>query len=270
MKKVLGFLFLFFCSSVNAQLDSIVNEIAEQGELHARRIGIGGRETDQYRRYLYLKEGVTINLLLQLTEHESGVVKTYAALALIEKAPQYIPKIFNEFQETPLEIKTMKGCNISVKLTSSVLYYNYRSTISEVETDLIMRQLDSMVLFGKEIERVLYWIAFENRIYSKLYHSQIEQLAFEKGNLYAMLYLSKWYKANYREELKIALSQYLQQTNFGDMGASIYYEVVVGLLELKDEKIENIIVNKLKEDKTWERSRSRFIDLLFDHFIMIE
>jgi hypothetical protein len=92
-------------------------------------------------------------------------------------------------------------------------------------------------------------------------------LAFHEHNKSAIFYLSDWYKAEYHEELKTALIEYINKTEFEKAGVGTYYQVIFELLSFRDEKIEAVVVNKLRTEFHWENDRQRFISLLNDHGI---
>ncbi len=83
----------------------------------------------------------------------------------------------------------------------------------------------------------------------------------------AIFYLCNWYKAEYVNELKKSLVQYLKKTNFKDTGTTDYYKTVEKLFKFNDPEIRKIVIAKMKKDQFWENEKERFKYLLEDNYI---
>lgn len=152
---------------------------------------------------------------------------------------------------------------------ASVLYYHYWGVLNDKlkGKDKILMELDSIILFEKNPFRTLISTALQNRIYVEPYKSQIEYLAFKRGNSYAIFYLCNWYRAEYHDRLKQLLIKYLISTNFKNSGITDYYTTLDELFKFKDPNINRIIILKMRKDRFWECKKEKFMFLLEENTI---
>lgn len=260
---------IFSVFSYSQSVDEIVKRFISTNEVQYEYIGFGSTKSKLYKDYLTLAINATNNELVKLTNHNNAVVRCYAGWALIDRKYSRLDSIYLSFLNNDAEVITysidLKG-NDNI---STVFYHRYWNSLEfkDKAEDSVLLKLDSLTLYNANSYWLLILRALENRIYPKSYIKQIEYLAFDKNNIDAIFYLSNWYKAEYVDKLKPALIQYLQMTDFKNVGTTSYYRVIDELLKFKDEDIELIIVEKLRKDKHWEFEKQRFVKLLQDYGI---
>lgn len=262
---------LFFLSITNLKAQSvnqIVKSFIKADEVHSQRISIG-YESPVYKDFERLTEIASMEELVELTQHPKPVVQTYAGWALIAKSYEKVPEVFSYFLNHDKEVNTYVGDIKDKDNLSSEFYHRYWNSIETAsrEQDNTLFKMDSILLYHPNPDWLLILRALENRIYPRKFHPRIEYLAFKKLDKNALFYFSNWYKAEYRDQLTTGLIQYLQETNFKDVGVTGYYEVIRELLQFRDDHIKAVVIEKLRVDKHWEHEKKRFIDLLMDNSI---
>jgi hypothetical protein len=251
------------------KLKVIVSKIEAVNEVQSAHVGVAGVESDNYRNFLDLKKAATVNDLVQLTDNKNAVVACYSAMALADQSYLDLKTIFVKFLDKDRQVSTFSGCIQSEDLISSELYHQYWNNVDDNARakDKILIQLDSVILFHKNIYWLLTTRALENRVYGEPYKTQIASLAFDKGKNDAIYYLCNWHKAEYADKLKAALLKYLKKTKFSNTGTTDYYKTIEQLFSFRDEKITKEIVAKMKKDRHWEMEKERFKFILADNNI---
>ncbi|EOZ96504.1 hypothetical protein A33Q_2274 [Indibacter alkaliphilus LW1] len=247
--------------------DKIIKSFIQIGEVQYEYIGYN--KSELYRAFEKLRDNSDLEYLVELTTHENPIVKCYASWALADRDYPQLDKVMKSFlaKDETFTIHTM-DIKDSEKLSVS-FYHRYwnRLTQQEKEKDEKIQRLDSIILYSPNTDRLLTLRVLENRIYPQKYHPRIEELAFNEHNKSAIFYLSNWYKAEYHQDLKTALIEYLKDTEFKNVGVREYYQVIFELLNFRNEKTKAVVVNRLRTDLHWKNDRQRFISLLQDHSI---
>lgn len=271
-KLIFPFMVILCLNSTFGQatkLDAIVEEISKINEVQHQRIGYGGTESENFKNFKKLKALATTEELVQLTDHTNATVACYASWALADIAYPGLKSIFQKFIEQDKQVETFSGCIQSPDFISSELYQWYWNHMehSKRPSDQLLFELDSIVLFSTKMNWLLLNRALENRVYTEPIKSRIVQLAFEKRNMDAVLYLSNWHKAEYIDEIKTALLRHLNTNNFKNTGTTDYYRTIEELFKFKDDETRKAIIAKMKKDRHWEVEKPRFKYLLEDNYI---
>lgn len=251
------------------KLKEIVSKIESINEVQSAHVGAAGVESDNYKNFIALKKVATIQELIQLTDNKNNVVACYSAMALADKSYPDLKTIFHKFLNKDRQVETFSGCIKSQDPISSELYHQYWNNVDDnlKATDKILIELDSIILYSKNVYWLLITRAIENRVYNEPYKTQIATLAFDKGNNDAIYYLCNWHKAEYADKLKFTLLKYLKATKFSNTGTTDYYKTVEQLFSFKDDKIRKEIIAKMKKDRHWEMEKDRFKYILEDNGI---
>jgi hypothetical protein len=252
-------------SLVNSQtVKQIADRIAKVNVIEDETIGFSSIQSENFKNFKALKTKATNSELVELLENKNSVVNAYAAFAMIDRSKNETPNIYDKFLNNDKIAETQKGCTGGQDKISSEIYHYYWNSIenSQREKDQTLITLDSLTLYNKNSDWLLILRALENRVYPKTYNKQIEYLAFQKTNRDAIFYLLNWYKAEYKEQLEKSLLNYLEQTNFEDVGVTPYYDTIDELFKFRNEDNNGRIVAKLKKDKFWKIYESQFISLL--------
>jgi len=247
----------------------IVQKIRKINEVQYQHVGFAGSESEGYKHYVSLRDKATTAQLVALTNDTNAAVACYAGWALVDKYYTDLPGILYTFLNGKRMVTTFSGCIKSDDYVSSEFYHKYWNSVSEERRagNKILRAMDSTILYNDNSPWLLVTRALEDRTYPEHINKRIEYLAFEKGKINAINYLSGLHKAAYSPKIKKALLGYMQKTDFSTTGTTDYYNVVRSLLEFKDPAMNKEIIAKLKKDKHWEHERSRFITLLGEYSI---
>ncbi|MFT4876172.1 MAG: hypothetical protein ACI8ZQ_001629 [Bacteroidia bacterium] len=254
-------------SSCGQTVDETVKEIAAINEVQSEHIGYSGQLSDNYMNFEILKKNADTKTLLNLIDHKNSVVSCYASWALIDQDYLDLPSIFSKYLYSDKTINTFSGCIKSEDNLSSEFYHRFWNKTDNKETNKSLITIDSLIIYHNQPNWLLLLRALENRAYPKTYNERIATLAFEKGYKEAISYLSNWYKAEYKEEIRKALLKYLKKTNFTDIGTIPYYDTVADLLKFNDNEIKQIVIKKLKTDRHWEYDKEKFKFLLDEYYI---
>lgn len=253
-----------FCFGQSRDLKGLIDSISSINRIEHEYIGVGGKEGENYKNFLKLKENASTEQLIQLTKNSNPTLACYASWALADNSYFDLKSIFKRFLLENKKARTFKGCILSENYLSSELYHWYWNQIdvNKRNNDKILQELDSLILFSDSVDWLLLTRALENRIYSEPYKTKIEEFAFEKGYDEAIFYLSNWHKAEYYEKIKVALIRYINDTDFSTTGITNYYKAVDELLMFKNKEVNEIVIKKLKKDKHWEYNKEHFMYLL--------
>jgi hypothetical protein len=291
MTKLHLITFILLLNSCFAQTkQQLINSIIKVNSVHSDCVGIGCVESEQYRNFQKLKNMLTNSELIALTENKNPVIRTYASIEAIKSGKGNVEKLLlNELNRNE-SVETFEGCIISQEVISSIIYHEYWNQIrikasvgitseneSEVamkkvlETDKLMEKLDSLIInTDKEVYWLLYDRSFENRKFKDSYLKRIEVLAFNKNNSYAFEYLNKYYPLVYKEKLKYYLENQFPKVTFKTESEIFYLHAFVELLlKEKSEKYNQIVVDKLKRDKSWKNQSGWFMNTLKEYKIKL-
>ena len=267
--KLLKFLFLSLILqySCSAQEDNLLDDIIEQNEVHYSSTGFTGQISDQYIRFAKLSMK-NPEELIPLTKHENNTVRCYSTWALIDKNHDGLVDLYADFIGAKDSVTTFSACVKSRDPISEVVYYRYFNSIKQEarELDSILTKMDSMALYSPSTNSHLINRALDNRIYPDSYHSRIEELAFQEGNIDAILYLSQWYKEEYRDPLKIALFKNLNRTDLRFRIGSLY-KIAEGALSFEDPSLKERLISILSQHGDWRYVKNRFMPLLHKYGI---
>lgn len=271
MKKIiLIFLLLGALQSYCKNIDSIISDIVKVNIVQHEYIGMVGRPSENYSNYRSLCLYADTNKLVELLNHENNVVVCYASWGLIQKKYSQLPSIFRMFLDSDKIVKRQSGCILSEDSMSSIFYHRFWNSISNKANDGDLIEMDNMILSETNPYWLLLGRALENRVYSKSQCMRIADLAFGKDYDVAANYLSNWYKADYKDELK---SYYLNKLDDDETisDLSIYYSTVKNLLSFNDPLIREKVIKRLEENQEWNTlfSAEQMNGLLMEYHIYL-
>lgn len=244
MKQKLYILLILIIGLISCQdVDSLVNSIAKENRVECEAIGFVGGSSILYKKFEKLKGKASKEELIQLTNHDSLAVIGYSSYALIDRELVEPNKLLERFINQEENVSTFCGCIMSGETLSSLIYHRYWNSRVEYPNDgnyekyeindsKELQKMDSLILYAKNPDWILLSRAFENRIYSDVYKSKIEDWAFNKKDFYALKYVFKNLKSGNKEKLKSALNEYLKSE---------------GIYEAQKEEINQILEEMKKE-----------------------
>ena len=249
----------------------MVHRIGEINEVQTEHVGIAGVESENYRNYLGLLAIANDSVLLKLTEDTNAAVACYAGWALIENRYPDLPAVFRKFMENDRDVQVFSGCISSHVNTANIFYFKYLGSIEESRyaRDQSLFAMDRMILFDFP-HTSLVGQALENRVYPSAFNKQIERLAFQHLNFDAVTYLRRHGGVGYREKIKQSLLQHLQKSGCRELGSNEYYELVQALLQYRDEAINRVVCDKLRESRCWTNDRVGYVRMLENFSIPYE
>ena len=124
MPKLLFILFLFnftiSCKNQKREINpvlppvtrtiTIIDFIANDGEVHSGATGYGGGKSDQFKRYEWMKSKLSDSTLHQLTDHQSPAVRVYAFFALAERNSPLLSEIAIKHKNDSASFNSRCGC----------------------------------------------------------------------------------------------------------------------------------------------------------------
>ncbi|MBK9962980.1 MAG: hypothetical protein IPP06_17140 [Saprospiraceae bacterium] len=96
--------------TVRPEIEKIVNGIAKDNVLKSEGVGYAGIRTDQWDRYIALKEHATNEELIALTDHKNGVIRCYSFEALATRKDSNIYSVLIKHLTDTAIIPTFQGC----------------------------------------------------------------------------------------------------------------------------------------------------------------
>jgi len=249
----------------STELSDLINDISDISIVQSKNIGYGGTLSENYQSFEKIKKIATIKELVELTNNENDVIACYASWALVDNSYEDLDVIFEKFIQNNIEITFEGGCTIYPEKIYHLLYSRYyKKNFVTKEVDRVFIKLDSLTLYNHDTLTTLVYHALDNRYYDRSYNKQISSLAFDKMNMDAVFYLAKWYKAEYSEELKTSLTEYLNETTFSENELALYFKTVKILLDFNDDEIDTIIREKINTDTSWLKQKEKFKYLFED------
>ena len=97
----------------NTKAVSLIDDIANDGELYVSTRGFSGVKSQQYKRYEWIKQSASDGLLVRLTDHKSPVVRIYAYWALRERGSDMLGSISIKHKNDTAKIDIQNGCDVS-------------------------------------------------------------------------------------------------------------------------------------------------------------
>lgn len=271
-RYILLTVFLFIFADASAQsVNAIAKKIRKGNRVESQSIFEAGEMSMQYLNFMALEKGADEAHLLKFTSDTNMALACYAAMALADKKSKYLSDIFSRFLENNKVVETQIGCIGGTDPVASEIYHRYWNSLhdKQQENDSLLKVLDSIILHKNNVYWLLTNRALENRVYPRLYNRRICYLAFTEKNIDALFYLCDWYRAEYRDTLKVSLINYLQAADFSQEGVGRYYKVLEEIFTFRDESVRKLVIAKMKKDRHWQFEKEHFIALLDEHNIFL-
>jgi len=238
---------VFDSTNVPQHLRKIVKDMSSLNVYETEEGGKGAIDTPlNFSNFRKLYKAASEEELLTLTDNKNQAVSVYSAIALTEKNPQYLENVFQQFLNRNEIVHTQNGCIYDNHKIAEPLYWSYfQSVKNNIQSDEILQNLDTQIIFNSNSSDELLKNAFENRIYSGAYKKQIEDLAFRYHKIPAIIYLTDQHKREYSVKLQKEYSQMLENENLFK-GAKQRY--LVKFLSFNNPENRDIILDYLKKD----------------------
>ncbi|MBW6484075.1 MAG: hypothetical protein K0B10_13570 [Vicingaceae bacterium] len=185
------------------EITTIIDSIASLNEYHSSRVGYGGFESKQWKRFLRLKEIATIEELKELNFHINPIVRLYAFEALAEKDSNIFDLLLIHIQEKDRVTFFNSGTKWPIYISDLMILivensYLNNSTIKLNEIQL--NKIDSVLLFTPNVLS-----ARKNRNLIELpisdkYYDRIRQIVIEENNSRGLVALARF---NKEEDVKL-------------------------------------------------------------------
>lgn len=207
----------------------------------------GEQRSANFENFLKLKEIASKDELLSLLDNDNKTVSVYASIALVEKKPKLVDQIFQKFLHVKTKVHTQYGCIVGDQNPAEPLYRKYTSslTLNEIRDDVMLKKLDSLIIFDQNSPESLLQEAFRYRIYPKNYRKRIEILAFKYHKISAINYLDQWHKGDYSIPLQKELSALIENDTLLSINKTMF---LARLLSFKNPANKKVILNEIKRD----------------------
>lgn len=254
MSNVIVILIFFFSiGQINAQkIDELVDIMAQVNEVHDSAVGVAGIKTEQFKAFEKLKELVTIDELVELTNHPNPVITCYASWGLVDKNYNRLEIVFSQLLKRNEKVAIYYGCQgkfLTIKESLYLKYFNkllnqMDSPFYQVSTDSQLFKLDSLILFYDNISETLLNHAFENNTFGGKFLERIKFIAFEQKKFVAMKYIFNNHRNCCEERLAEELLLYLGNNQY--VHHNIYREIFSMLFFFDNEELREVIFLRLK------------------------
>lgn len=245
--------------------DTLIENFIKVNEVYDEVVGPGASSSVQFERFLRFSKNYSTEELIGLIEHEHVVVKTYASWALVDHNYDKIDSVFLLFNKLDQKVRIYTGClKTSLPITSALYSYINDHRIEKTNNQ-ILQKIDSVIIYNKIHPSHLLKQALSNRLYPSRYIAKIESLAFENQNLYALNYLSIWYKGTYRNRLITTMNSiWNEETEFE---VNQFYLMCEILLSLDDDNSTTMVIEKLNASNSWKLRSDEFYTLMKNYKI---
>jgi hypothetical protein len=257
----------------------ITKNVVDDGPNYsASKINSKGISNYNYDNFEKLKKMISQEELLNFAKGENTVLRTYSIQELIwSNNKKYNLKLALEQEiEKDQTVETESGCIVGdIQKIYSILYHTYWNLTYDVKRsdNITLQELDAVIINS---EKSLYWLlylrVFENGRQNDTLLPQIERLAFNRNNYYALFYLRKYHPDAYNNKIEDYFTNQFPIATFQSDGNDVvYFESLIELLlEDGSEKMKDIAIEKLKKEPLWrEYQNNRFLDILEAHHIKL-
>lgn len=242
-------------------LNKIIADISLINTYQTGILAKGKTNSRNFENLKNLEKDANQEELLYLTDNKNAVVSLYSSLILIKENYKNIDKIFLKLLAKNKSIETKNGCIVG-KDKSYIPFYNfYLQSLKDedVTNDFLLKKMDSLIIYHKNSNHEILRQVLKNRLYPIHYNNQIKRLAFVEKKEPAILYLSKWYKAQYKNQLQSEVIKLLDQDSLNSFYYKKYLQELLSFDNIKNKKF---IINKLKKDTIWKIDEFEFYNLL--------
>lgn len=105
--------------------EQLIDIIIKVNRVESNCTGIACNEGQQYKRFQKLKKKLSLQELINLSEHENPTIRTYALIELIQTNKGNFKKLLaTEIQKNQM-VDSFYGCIIDFELVSSILFREY-------------------------------------------------------------------------------------------------------------------------------------------------
>ena len=297
MRALLLILLLAFSTSYGQTKEELINAIIKVNSLDGwdgimERAFPGQIEnntektnvsSNNYYNFKKLKEIISKEDLVKLTNHENQVLRLYAIRELIEQNDKSINlnDIILEEINNQNYIQTHEGCIISQELSYSIIYHDYWNQVrinalenfneddeykkeqimlEAQENDSLLKSINSEIIkLDKDIYWLIYARIFEIRNYGKDTKSNIIELLFKHNNSFAFEYLKNNYPNEFKKISKKYFENYFENQNFETENQAFYLFYYTNYaFENDNQEIKEKVLNRLKKTKGWKRISGTF------------
>ncbi|MDQ0593170.1 hypothetical protein QFZ37_001539 [Chryseobacterium ginsenosidimutans] len=237
---------VFDTLTVPEHLRNIVKHISDINTYQTESIGKGIEKPVNFENFKKLVEVASDDELLSLLNNKNKAVAVYASVGLLDRKPELLDRIFQNFLNLKTKIHTENGCIVEDQNPAEPLYRAYFRSLNckDLRTDLMLQKLDSLIIFNPNSPESLLQEAFRYKIYSKSYRKRIEYLAFKDHNIEAVRYLTHWHKGDYVDGLQKELISIIEND-------SVLYDKKIFLSELlsfRNPENKKFILGYIKRD----------------------
>lgn len=242
-------------------LREIITDISLINTYQTGILAKGQTTAQNFNNYKKLEKEASEKELIDLTDNKNDIVSLYSSIILLNKNFENIDKVFLKLLDKNKTVETEDGCIVESSKAYIPFYRKYFYSLNDenVVDNKLLKKMDSLIIYHKNANDEILQQVLSNRLYSSNFNTQIEKLAFVENKESAILYLSKWYKAKYKEQLQPEIIRLFKQDS---LNAFFYKKYLQELLSFNNAANRKIIINKLKKDTTWKIDEFEFYNLL--------
>lgn len=294
-KKTVSILFLLtIFISFSQSKEQLIDTILKSEILESDCVGVGCGLGQQYLNFQTLKKLISKEELIDLTKHENPILRMYASIDLIESESNKgnVVDLFKFELKKKDTIARVKGCLTQDELTYSIIYNTYRGKIfyydglydlnlsaedAQIKQERLIIEDGNLEIMDRiiinsvtDLNFVLYERAFEFRKYSGNDLERVSELAFEKNNASALMYLKFVHPESYDAKIDKYLRTDFISANFDSPNGVFYlYSIIEYLLETENKEFRKIVVEKLKRNDSWKSDKAWFQNILENYGLKI-
>ncbi len=230
-------------SSISKSTIKAVKKIEKVNELMSSAVYSSGMQPKQWDNFEELKEIVTKEELIELTNHPNGVVRSYAFWALtLEKNVDLLPIVKNHLNDNEL-VETQFGCIGGQEMVGDffiqVMTPQYIDLESEKMNSKELAELDSLLIYQPNKLSARYSAINRAKPTENLY-PKIRELVIKEKNQSALVTLAKYQKEQDIEIIKNNRSE-------NDKVESGYYHTYLAISQFPRQEFIPLLEANLKK-----------------------
>lgn len=194
--------FLVSCKNIFIKHDitKIVNDMADGKVLTSKSVGISGKRSEQWDRYIELEENATDQQLIDLTDYNNPVVRCYAFQALANRENINLMPILVKHLRDNETLETCYGCIVSSTIVCDFFldiayhFHSKKCLLNEKQRAII----DSIMIFDKSFNKSRTYTLRNLKPLEK-YYNRLREIMLEDKDANGLIALSKYHKQQDKE-----------------------------------------------------------------------
>ncbi|MBI1183267.1 hypothetical protein GC194_03275 [bacterium] len=189
-----------YAQTVRPEIKRLVDGIAEDNIVKSSAVGIAGSQSDQWNRYISLKEKATNEELIALTDHTNGAVRCYSFQALATRKNINVYSILIRHLYDTALVTIFQGCLLGSETIGDYFLKVVTDPYNDGETcklnEIERQKVDSILIFDKNIKLSARSDVLKILYPDEKYYKRVREIVTVEKDNYGLIALSRYQNQN--------------------------------------------------------------------------